>query len=102
LEIDSDAGAFMWNANTPPGIDEPVEQRYLLTDNIAAMEVIPSTAGESGLGPMLRLPKGAAIEYCGEGFNEQTVKVRWHGKLYFVYREDLATQRKPTARFACC
>lgn len=92
----------MSNVNTLSSIDDSAKQRYfLLPDNIAAMEVIPSTAGELGLGPVLRIPEGAEIEYCGEGFNEHTVKVRWHGKPYFVYREDLPSQRKPAAWFAC-
>lgn len=92
----------MSNANTLSSIDDSAEQGYfLLPDNIAAMEVIPSTAGELGFGPVLRIPEGAEIEYCSEGFNEHTMKVRWHGKPYFIYREDLPSQCKPAARFAC-
>jgi hypothetical protein len=90
----------MWNANTPYSIDDSTGQRYLLRDNIAAMEVMPSTAGEPSLSPVLRIPEGAEIEYCGEGFNEQTVKVRWREKFYFVFREDLQAQRRPAAKYA--
>jgi hypothetical protein len=92
----------MCNVNTFSSSDDSDEQRYLLPDNIAAMEIIPSTTGEPGLGPVLRIPEGAEIEYCGEGFSKQTVKVRWRGKFYFVFRDDLPTQRGRLAQRACC
>ncbi|HEY7305382.1 MAG TPA: hypothetical protein VH601_14765, partial [Bryobacteraceae bacterium] len=84
----------MWNGNTLPSFDISAEQTYLLSDNIAAVELIPSATGEPGLSPVSRIPEGAEIETCGAGFNEQTVKVRWRGKFYFVFLEDLPIQRK--------
>lgn len=92
----------MRNLNTLSLIDDSAERTYLIPDDIPAMEVIPATSGQPGLGPILRIPNGAEIECCDEGFNEKTVKVRWQGKFYFVFREDLPTQRKPTAKYACC
>jgi hypothetical protein len=43
------------------------------------------------------LPKGAEVDVCGEGFNERSVTVRWHGQLFFVYRQDLECPRNPFA-----
>jgi hypothetical protein len=61
------------------------EQRYLLPDDTAAIEVIASVAGAQGLGPVLRIPKGADIECCGKGF-------------YYIFREDLPILRKAAAK----
>lgn len=92
----------MWNMNTRMPDDISAEQRSLLADDIAAIEEIPSAAGKRDLGPMSRIPEGSEIECCGAGFNEQTVRVRWHGKFYFVFREDLSSRHRPAAKCACC
>jgi hypothetical protein len=46
------------------------------------------------------MPAGAQIQFCGEGFNNLTRKVRWEGKIYFIFLDDLEAQRKPAARSA--
>jgi hypothetical protein len=83
-------------------LDILAEQRYSLPDDISAIELIPSAGDELSLGPILRIPGGAEVEYCGTGFDDQTVKIRWRGKCYFAFREDLQTRHKPPAMSACC
>jgi len=56
---------------------------------IPAFELHPEINGQSKLGTISRLPDGALLEVCGEGFNNRTVKVRMGGKYYFVFRSDL-------------
>lgn len=93
----------MWNLDILSLPDDvPAEQRYALSEDILAMEVVPSATGEWGLGPVSKLPEGAEVEWCGQGFNDRTTKVRWRGKVYFVFLADLETQRKPEVRCACC
>jgi|SRR6185437_3229322 len=101
LKKHSYAGALMRNTNTLSRDFISAGQRCLLADDIAAIEEIASR-GEPGLSPMSRIPEGAEIEYCGAGFNDQTLKIRWRGKFYFVFREDLSAQRKTAAQCACC
>ncbi len=88
--------------NTLCSFDILAEQRYSLPDDISAIEVIPSPGAEVYLGPILRIPEGAEVEYCGAGFDDHTLNVRWRGKCYFVFREDLQTRHKPAAMYACC
>jgi hypothetical protein len=42
------------------------------------------------------LPEGAALEICGDGFNELTVSAHWAGKSYFVFLQDIRPARKPS------
>ena len=94
----------MWNSNSFsfPLAYIPSEQRVLLPEDIAAIEIIPSATGEIGLGPISKIPFGAEIECCGKGFNEQTMKIRWRGKTYFIFREDLETEQESAAKCAAC
>ena len=94
----------MWNANSFsfPLAYIPSEQRVLLPEDIPAIEILPSATGEIGLGPISKIPLGAEIECCGKGFNEQTSKIRWRGKTYFIFREDLQTEPELAAKCAGC
>jgi hypothetical protein len=53
------------------------------------MQVMPDAAGKLRLGTLIRLPDGADVEICGEGFNERTAKVLWGGCTYYVFLDDL-------------
>ena len=92
----------MWNLNTLSPIDVMAGRRYVLHDNLEAIEIIQSPAGPPYLGPILKIPEGTEIEHCGSGFNEDTLEVRCRGKLYFVFRNALETQLECAAMCACC
>ena len=68
--------------------------RCPLNRNISAIQVTTEPDGHTRLGAISQLPQGAVPEICGEGFNQQTVKVRWEGVSYFVFREDLKIEPK--------
>jgi hypothetical protein len=84
----------MWNPDTLSIPDNAPEQTYTLPEDILAMELTPFGTPEPRLGLASKIPQGAEIECYDQGFNEQTVKVRWRGRLYFVFRQDLKTQCK--------
>lgn len=56
------------------------------------MEMVPLPGGEMLLGPLITLPAGLELECCGLGFNDRTVKARWRGRIYFLFRQDLERQ----------
>jgi hypothetical protein len=53
---------------------------------ISAIQLFP---GRHERGLVTQLPQSADVEICGDGFNDRTVKVRWHDSFYFVFRDDL-------------
>ncbi len=71
-----------------------------MSEEISAMQILPF--GESGvhLSPVSKLPRGAEIEACGDGFDAQTLKVCYEGQFYFVFLQDLEAQRKLVATAA--
>jgi hypothetical protein len=70
---------------------EPVAQGpVILAEPIAAIQVLP--ARENGLlrlGLLSRLPAGAVLHICGDGFDKLTAKVLVDGQYYFVFREEI-------------
>lgn len=92
----------MWSRDVLSIFDGPFARPYVLAREIWAVELAPEDGGAMRLGPVSKIPAGAGIECCGQGFNERTVKVRWRGKLYFAFQQDLEAQDKPAARHACC
>ena len=91
----------MWNLSALSIPDDvAAEKAYTLSNEIPAMELIPAPNGETRLGPVSRIPEGAELEACGQGFNDRTLKVRCQGKFYFVFLQDLELQRKPAAKCA--
>ena len=92
----------MWNPDVLPIFGGLSERLYTLAEDIPAIELAAKMTGEMCLGLVSKIPAGSDIECCGQGFDGQTVKVRWRGKFYFVFREDLETQCKPAAMCACC
>ena len=93
----------MWNASAlsiSPPFDLCTGDRYTLSDEICAMQLLPGENGTAVLGPVVTMPKGAQLDACGPGFNDRTLKVRSDGAFYFVFLQDLDAQRKPLARAA--
>ena len=63
---------------------------YRLLTSIAAIPASRASTGAPELGAISRLPDGAELTFCGEGFNESTLKVRCEGQFYFVFAQDIA------------
>ena len=76
------------------------EQHYVLPHDISAIQVMSAELSHTGLGPVSRLPRGAAVQVCGLGFDKQTIKVAFQGQYYFVFLDDLEALRKPAASAA--
>jgi hypothetical protein len=89
----------MWNADAVTTLEPAYSHlSYTLSTDIPAIQVLPAGAGLMGLGPVLKLPRGAQIEACGAGFDDRTMKVRYADSLYYVFLEDLEIKRKSVAR----
>jgi len=63
---------------------------YRLPNAIAAIQASCEGEGRPALGAISHLPEGAELTFCGEGFNESTLKVRCEGQSYFVFLQDIA------------
>ena len=59
-----------------------------LSKEISALELV-STNNGAHAGKITPVPKGACLQVCGSGFNERTIKVRWEGRLCFVFLQDV-------------
>lgn len=70
----------------------------MLQRPLSAVQVFQKEDGTARLGLFSKLGPGVAVEPCGEGFNDRTVKVRANGQCYFVFIEDLASQSPAAAR----
>jgi hypothetical protein len=62
---------------------------FTLSKPIAAIHFSVSETGEARTGLITQLPKDAAVEVCGNGFNDRTVAVRWQESFYFVFLQDI-------------
>ena len=69
--------------------DRAGHTRFILAKPIAAINFSVSETGEARTGLLTQLPKDAAVELCGGGFNDRTVAVRWHNSFYFVFLQDI-------------
>lgn len=63
---------------------------YRLPNTVAAIQASCAREGAPELGAISHLPEGAELEFCGDGFNDSTLKVRWEGQSYFVFMQDIA------------
>jgi hypothetical protein len=64
-----------------------------LSRNIAAIQVVSADRETSRLGVITQLPEGAQLDFCGDGFDDRTIKVNWQGCCYFVFLQDLEANR---------
>lgn len=68
---------------------ESRNKHFALAKNAPAMQLMPDGSGKLRMGTLIRLPDGAEVELCGEGYNDRTAKVLWEGATYYVFRDDL-------------
>lgn len=78
---------FSHLAELPP--EHVSQSTFTLAKPIAAIHFSVSETGETRTGLITQLPKDAAVEVCGNGFNNRTVAVRWQKGLYFVFLQDI-------------
>ncbi|HEX4772050.1 MAG TPA: hypothetical protein VH351_14535 [Bryobacteraceae bacterium] len=56
---------------------------------VSALQVTYADEGSESIGLLTQIPRTAELAICGPGFSERTVKVRFNGLQYFVFREDI-------------
>lgn len=79
-----------------PETEHPVDLhqlQYCLAKNAPVMQILPDGNGKLRLGTLVRLPDGAEVKICGEGFDNRTAKVTWEGSTYYVFLDDLRMSR---------
>lgn len=64
-------------------------EQITLSKDVTAIEIEPEADGGRRCGLFLRLPKGAELRICGSGFNDRSATVDFHGRLYFVFLQDI-------------
>ncbi|MBV9304069.1 MAG: hypothetical protein JOY62_11570 [Acidobacteriaceae bacterium] len=90
----------MYKQNAPRSAS--FNSHYRLIDDIPAIQACYGADGRVDLGAITHLPQGAELAFCGDGFNENTLKVYWEGQFYFVFYNDIKPRaadrpaRKPT------
>jgi hypothetical protein len=60
-----------------------------LKKDVSALEIVRREPTAEHFGVLAQIAKGSEIEICGKGFNERTYRVRFQGRLFFVFRQDL-------------
>ena len=63
-------------------------QFYTLSEDVSAIQILPSNDRELVMSPVLKLPQGAEIATCGAGFDRQTRKVFCQGQFYYIFIRD--------------
>ena len=76
-------------AKRPVLLDASSSSSYRLAHNISAIQACYGPDGRAELGAITHLPGGAEVTFCGDGFNENTLKVRWEGQYYFVFHNEI-------------
>ncbi|HSU31293.1 MAG TPA: hypothetical protein VLJ11_08655 [Bryobacteraceae bacterium] len=66
----------------------PARGSLTISRDIFALELLPANSGAHS-GGIRRVPKGAYLQVCGQGFNDRTIQVRWEGRLCFVFLQDV-------------
>ncbi len=67
----------------------PPSHGYTLHKRIAAIRLIRVDDRRGKLGEFVQLIPGSRLHRCGDGYNDQTVKVHSEGEFYFVFVQDL-------------
>ena len=56
---------------------------------IAAIQTFVGEDGADHLGMIVQLPGDSVFAIVGDGFSDATMRIRWQGSSYFVFRDDL-------------
>jgi hypothetical protein len=67
------------------------ERSYTLSRTIAGIQLVPKEGKQGRLGNVLQIRAGSVLEFCGDGYDARTVKVRCEGSFYFVFLQDVET-----------
>lgn len=63
---------------------------YILSRPIAAIRLTRAPGHHRGkLGEISQLQPGAHLDWCGDGYNDRTIKVYYAGEFYFVFLDDV-------------
>lgn len=73
----------------------PMEGMVVLQKCVSAIPITLGKDGQSEMAPIAMLPEGAALQICGDGFDDLTVRAQCEGQAYFVFRQDVCPARKP-------
>lgn len=68
---------------------------HVLKEEIPAVQLVDMEHGHAHWGPLIRLPRGAELQECGDGFDDQTRLVRFSGCFYIVFVQDLNLSMHP-------
>jgi len=60
-----------------------------LKKDVSALEILRRENVTGHFGVLAQITKGSRLEICGTGFNDRTYRVRFHDRLFFVFRQDL-------------
>jgi hypothetical protein len=74
----------------------PIEGTVVLQKCVSAIPITLGKNGKTEMAPIAMLPEGAALQICGDGFDEMTVRAQWAGQAYYVFCQDLRPSRKPS------
>jgi hypothetical protein len=74
------------------------ERSYTLSRPIAGIQLVPAEGKQGRLGNVSQLCPGSLLDFCGEGYDTRTVKVRCKGNFYFVFLQDLDGSFERNAR----
>ena len=75
----------------------PIDGTVVLQKCVSAIPITLGRDGRSEMAPMAMLPEGAALQICGNGFDDMTVRAHWAGQTYYIFCQDLLPPRKPNA-----
>jgi hypothetical protein len=67
------------------------ERSYTLRKAIAAVQLVPREGKKGRLGNVSQLHPGSVLDFCGDGYDGRTVKVRCEGAFYFVFLQGVQT-----------
>jgi hypothetical protein len=67
------------------------ERSYTLSRAIAGIQLVPVEGNKGRLGNVSQLRPGSVLDFCGDGYDARTVKVRCGECFYFVFLQDVET-----------
>jgi hypothetical protein len=67
------------------------ERSHTLSRTIAGIHLVPGEGKKGRLGSVSQLRPGSVLDFCGDGYDGRTVKVRCEGSFYFVFLQDVQT-----------